>query len=36
MRRLLAVRGDARRLRDDLAKPLLVVAGGRVVVDPPD
>jgi len=30
---VIAVRGDARRLRDDLARPLLVVSGGRVVVD---
>jgi imidazolonepropionase-like amidohydrolase len=30
---VIAVRGDARKLRSDLARPLLVVSGGRVVVD---
>ena len=30
---VIAVRGDARKLRNDLARPLLVVSGGRVVVD---
>jgi imidazolonepropionase-like amidohydrolase len=28
---VIAVRGDARALRDDLARPLVVVAGGRIV-----
>jgi imidazolonepropionase-like amidohydrolase len=31
---VIAVRGDARELRDDLTEPLLVVRGGRIVVDP--
>ncbi|MBD0328481.1 MAG: amidohydrolase family protein [Thermoleophilia bacterium] len=31
---VIAVRGDARALRDDLARPLLVVAGGRIVRAP--
>jgi imidazolonepropionase-like amidohydrolase len=31
---VIAVRGDARRLADDLASPLLVVSAGRVVVAP--
>ena len=30
---VIAARGDARELRDDLGKPLLVVAGGKVVHD---
>lgn len=33
---VIAVRGDVRRLRDDLARPLLVVAGGRIVADRAD
>ncbi|MBD0329224.1 MAG: amidohydrolase family protein [Thermoleophilia bacterium] len=31
---VIAVRGDARELGDDLAKPVLVVRAGRVLVDP--
>ena len=31
---VIAVRGDARALRDDLASPLVVVSGGRIVVAP--
>jgi imidazolonepropionase-like amidohydrolase len=31
---VIAVRGDARGLRDDFAAPLLVVAGGRVIAEP--
>lgn len=31
---VIAVRGDARKLRDDIARPLVVVAGGRVVHEP--
>jgi hypothetical protein len=31
---VIAVRGDARALRDDLASPLVVVSGGQVVVAP--
>ena len=31
---VIAVRGDARRLRDDLASPVLVMSGGRLVVAP--
>ncbi len=32
---VLAVRGDTRELRDDLARPLVVVAGGRIARAPP-
>jgi imidazolonepropionase-like amidohydrolase len=31
---VIAVRGDARRLREDLHVPLLVLRGGRLIVDP--
>ena len=30
---VIAVRGDARKLHGDLARPLVVVSGGRIVVD---
>jgi imidazolonepropionase-like amidohydrolase len=31
---VIAVPGDARALRDDLGSPLVVLSGGRIVVDP--
>ena len=31
---VIAVRGDALALRDDLAEPLVVMTGGRLVVAP--